>query len=117
MVQLQPHVLIQRSILQVWELWRQDRGMEVVDSSLERSYAPHEVLRCIQIGLLCVQENAMDRPTMSEVILMLSSETAIPSPKQPAFLYRISCVNTSVEQRNRASNSINDITITKVLAR
>ncbi|XP_065877249.1 G-type lectin S-receptor-like serine/threonine-protein kinase At1g11410 isoform X1 [Euphorbia lathyris] len=104
-------------IAYVWELWRQNRGMEVVDLSLERSYAPHEVLRCLQIGLLCVQENAADRPTMSEVILMLSSEAAIPSPKQPAFLYRTSCINTSEEVEKRGSNSINDITITKVLAR
>ena len=45
-----------------------------------------EILRCIHVGLLCVQERAMDRPTMSEVVSMFNNETMIlPSPKQPAF--------------------------------
>ncbi|KAK6917410.1 PAN/Apple domain [Dillenia turbinata] len=38
-------------------------------------------LRCIHIGLLCVQECAVDRPTMLEVVLMLCSDAALPSPK------------------------------------
>ncbi|WCJ42949.1 G-type lectin S-receptor-like serine/threonine-protein kinase At1g11410 [Euphorbia peplus] len=101
----------------VWKLWGQDRVMDIVDSSMEGKYHPHEVLRCIQIGLLCVQENAMDRPTMSEVILMLTSEKAISPPKEPAFIYRICSSNNSVEVRKRDSSSINDVTITNFLAR
>lgn len=45
------------------------------------------VLRYVNIALLCVQENAADRPTMSDVVAMLSNESAIlPYPKKPAFL-------------------------------
>ena len=45
-----------------------------------------EIVRCIHIGLLCVQENPQDRPTMSNVVALLGSELiALPKPKHPAF--------------------------------
>ena len=71
---------------QVWELWREDRALDVVDSSIKESCVSDEVLRCIQVGLLCVQE-VVDRPTMLAVHLMLSSERALPFSKQPAFIF------------------------------
>jgi hypothetical protein len=72
----------------VWELWKEGRAMDIVDSSLEKPYDENEVKRCIQVGLLCVQELATDRPSMSEVALMLSSDTNLQSPNQPAFIVR-----------------------------
>uniref|UniRef100_A0A6N2KE30 S-locus receptor kinase C-terminal domain-containing protein n=1 Tax=Salix viminalis TaxID=40686 RepID=A0A6N2KE30_SALVM len=72
----------------VWELWGQEKALEIVDPSLKELYHPREALKCIQIGLLCVQEDATDRPSMLAVVFMLSSETEIPSPKQPAFLFK-----------------------------
>ncbi|XP_057986351.1 cysteine-rich receptor-like protein kinase 44 isoform X1 [Hevea brasiliensis] len=101
---------------QVWELWREGRALEIVDSSLEESYNPQEVLRCIQIGLICVQENAVDRPTMSAVVLMLSSETTLSSPKQPAFVFRNS-LNTTNSRVGEGSCSVNELSITAVTTR
>ncbi|CAL1397647.1 unnamed protein product [Linum trigynum] len=73
-------------ISHVWELWRADRVSEVVDSSLSLRDS-NEAVRCLQIGLLCVEETAAHRPDMQAVVLMLSSETTpVPSPKQPAFV-------------------------------
>ncbi|RWR88389.1 G-type lectin S-receptor-like serine/threonine-protein kinase RKS1 [Cinnamomum micranthum f. kanehirae] len=47
----------------VWEKWKEGRALEVVDSSMiDISSFESEVLKCIQIGLLCVQEKAKDRP-------------------------------------------------------
>ena len=80
------------------------------------SFDPHEVLRCIQIGLLCVQEDAMDRPTMLAVLLMLSCETTLPSPKQPAFIFRRPTNNLGSITGERFC-SINDVTITEFKAR
>ncbi|XXG69623.1 hypothetical protein AAC387_Pa06g2437 [Persea americana] len=71
----------------VWELWKEDRILELIDSSMSISTSKSEVLRCIQVGLLCVQEKAIDRPNMSSVIYMLSDEKTMPSPKQPAFSF------------------------------
>ena len=45
-----------------------------------------EKMRCIHIALLCVQENANDRPTMNSIVLMLnSSSLSLPVPSRPAF--------------------------------
>jgi len=35
---------------------------------LRIGFSEEEVLRCVHIGIFCVEENADDRPTMSNVI-------------------------------------------------
>ena len=43
-------------------------------------------MRCIHIGLLCVQENVANRPTIGSVVLMLNSYSiTLPIPLEPAF--------------------------------
>jgi hypothetical protein len=49
------------------------KAMDLVDSSLAKSCSRSEALRCIQIGLLCVQDNPNYRPLMSPVVTMLES--------------------------------------------
>ena len=72
--------------MQTWKLWREGRCLELMDPILEESHTTSEVERYIHIGLLCVQEEAVDRPTMSTVAVMLASDTmALPKPNQPAF--------------------------------
>ncbi|KAJ7962988.1 putative Receptor protein kinase [Quillaja saponaria] len=69
-----------------WQLWIEGKASELIDPILEGSYSPSEVLRCIHIGLLCVQDKATDRPTMLDVVSFLSSEIIqLAPPKQPAF--------------------------------
>lgn len=59
--------------------------MEIIDVLMENVHAS-EALRCIQVGLLCVQKHPEERPLMSSVLIMLDSENAIlPQPKQPGF--------------------------------
>ncbi|CAN6683169.1 unnamed protein product [Malus baccata var. baccata] len=100
----------------VWQLWREDRALEVVDSSLE-SYQSEEVMRCIQVGLLCVQEDSADRPTMAAIVFMLSGETSPPAPKQPAFVFRKNSRSNADPSVSNESCSINNLTITKFQAR
>ena len=60
--------------------------MEIVDPALGGHYEQSDLLRFVQIGLLCVQEDPSDRPTMSTVVVMLNSETvSLRAPSQPAF--------------------------------
>jgi hypothetical protein len=74
------------STFQAWKLWSDGQGLALMDPMLEKSGVATEVLRCIHIGLLCVQEDPADRPTMSSVLHMLASDTiTLPIPKQPAF--------------------------------
>ncbi|KAF3666781.1 G-type lectin S-receptor-like serine/threonine-protein kinase RKS1 [Capsicum annuum] len=72
----------------VWDSWKDEKALDVVDPLLRDSYEACEVLRCIHISLLCVQPFTNDRPTMSEVVFMLCNETNLPSPKQPNLIFR-----------------------------
>ncbi|XP_037454243.1 cysteine-rich receptor-like protein kinase 15 [Triticum dicoccoides] len=56
-----------------WQLWREQRCDELVDDSLGEEYPEMDVMRCIQIALLCVQDVAEDRPTMHDVMTMLGN--------------------------------------------
>ncbi|KAM4092605.1 hypothetical protein ACB094_06G052900 [Castanea mollissima] len=69
-----------------WRLWIEDQAMELIDKSIGDMFTLcDQVLRCIHVGLLCVQQRPEDRPDMSSVVLMLSSESLLPKPRQPGF--------------------------------
>ncbi|KAK7405116.1 hypothetical protein VNO78_06312 [Psophocarpus tetragonolobus] len=71
---------------QAWTLWKEDKALELIDSNLRDSYVLSEVLRCMHVSLLCVQQHPDDRPTMESVILMLGSEMQLVEPKEPGFI-------------------------------
>ncbi|XP_048132915.1 cysteine-rich receptor-like protein kinase 25 isoform X3 [Rhodamnia argentea] len=72
-----------------WKNWRDGTPLEVLDPAISDSYSRNEVLRCLHIGLLCVQEDPMDRPTMANIVLMLNSySVSLALPQQPAFFLR-----------------------------
>ncbi|KAJ9705863.1 hypothetical protein PVL29_003794 [Vitis rotundifolia] len=99
-----------------WQLWNEGKGLELMDPLLGDSCCPDEFLRCYHIGLLCVQEDASDRPTMSSVIVMLKSESvSLRQPERPAF-----SVGRSTNQHETASgssSSINGLTASITLPR
>ncbi|KAL5579010.1 hypothetical protein UlMin_011452 [Ulmus minor] len=73
----------------VWEHWRKGTPLELLDPTIRHSCSRNEVIRCIHMGLLCVQENPTLRPTMVTIVLMLNSySVTLPLPQQPAFFYR-----------------------------
>ncbi|CAL9001515.1 unnamed protein product [Prunus brigantina] len=68
-----------------WRSWREGTASNLIDPTLNTG-SRNEIMRCIHIGLLCVQENVADRPTMASVILMMNSYSfTLPVPSQPAF--------------------------------
>nr|GFA07074.1 G-type lectin S-receptor-like serine/threonine-protein kinase At4g27290 [Tanacetum cinerariifolium] len=68
-----------------WRMHNEGKSMELIDTTLAESSDPSEVLRSIEVGLLCVQQSPEDMPNMSSVVLVLGNEGALPKPKQPAF--------------------------------
>ncbi|KAF5480910.1 hypothetical protein F2P56_001614 [Juglans regia] len=69
-----------------WELWAKGRGLDLKDSTLSDSDSDNQILRYIHVGLLCVQDYAADRPTMSDVVSMLANETLpLPIPNRAVF--------------------------------
>ena len=72
-------------LLQAWKNWTEGTASNVMDPTLKVG-SSNEIMRCIHIGLLCVQENVASRPTMASVVLMLtSSSISLPVPLKPAF--------------------------------
>ncbi|CAL5411025.1 unnamed protein product [Camellia sinensis] len=73
-----------------WKLWIERNAIQLVDEKLETSATLMlEVLKCIQIGLLCVQQCPEDRPTMSYLLSMLDNESAmLPRPRQPGYFMK-----------------------------
>lgn len=72
--------------MQTWELWAKGKGLDLKDSTLGNSDFDHQILRHIHVGLLCVQDYAADRPTISDVISMLANETLpLPIPNRAVF--------------------------------
>ncbi|KAL6204824.1 hypothetical protein ACLB2K_022091 [Fragaria x ananassa] len=97
----------------VWLLWKQNKGLELMDICLEDSYVEFELLRCIQVGLLCVQKLPKDRPVMSSVVLMLSNEGAtLPQPNEPGFFIERGSMDFDSSRDQGKSNTGNTITIT-----
>ena len=77
-----------------------------------------EMLRCIHVGLLCVQEIAKDRPTASVVVSMLKSEIVdLPHPKKPAYTERQMDLDTKSSQSSQNICSVNNVTITMAQGR
>ncbi|KAI8557700.1 hypothetical protein RHMOL_Rhmol04G0030200 [Rhododendron molle] len=100
-----------------WDLWNSGRGQDVKDPILEDISSTNTLLRYINIGLLCVQESAADRPTMSDVVSMLSNEASfLPSPKQPAFSFNMSVLDQSPHKRPKICSE-NDMTMSILEAR
>ncbi|KAL4626494.1 hypothetical protein ACB092_05G100200 [Castanea dentata] len=102
-----------------WQLWNEGKSLELIDPTiLEESRPPFEALRCIHIGLLCVQDQAKDRPTMPDVVSMLSNETLkLSSPKQPAFFTNTNAEDLGVSEIEPKNCSINSVTISVMEAR
>ncbi|KAL4563132.1 hypothetical protein LXL04_027165 [Taraxacum kok-saghyz] len=96
-----------------WNLWKEGKALELLDDTIGSKFSSDEVLRCIQIGLLCVQEQAEDRPTMSKVLLMLSSETIqLSQPKCPGFSLGKRHFDIESSSKQDESMSINEVTVT-----
>ncbi|XP_062096104.1 probable leucine-rich repeat receptor-like serine/threonine-protein kinase At3g14840 isoform X2 [Humulus lupulus] len=98
-----------------WQLWSEGRGIELVDEALGVSYNESEALKCIHIGLLCVQDFATDRPSMTQVASMLNNQIFHqPQPKQPVFTFQASSgtYDPSTQSGNRCS--VNEVTVSMV---
>ena len=117
--------------MQAWKNWKQGIVSNLVDPTLKAG-STTEIMRCIHIGLLCVQENVAHRPTMTSVVLMLNSYSiSLPIPSEPAFLLNSGtesniCLQWEHDSRVTESNqsksssvqaSINEVSITELSPR
>ncbi|KAM5586769.1 G-type lectin S-receptor-like serine/threonine-protein kinase CES101 [Rosa sericea] len=91
-----------------WELWKDGAGLAFKDPTLGDSCNGDQLLRCIHVGLLCVEENGADRPTMLEVISMLTNESmSLRAPTKPAFCVERKGLKTGTVGKGSETMSIN----------
>ena len=83
-----PHLIMDfpNLISYAWSLWVDGNARELVESSVVERCPLDEVLRCVHIGLLCVQNHPNARPLMSSIVFMLENETA-PLPRETCIFY------------------------------
>uniref|UniRef100_A0A0E0I1Y5 Uncharacterized protein n=2 Tax=Oryza nivara TaxID=4536 RepID=A0A0E0I1Y5_ORYNI len=109
----------------VWEHWTTGTIEELLDPAM-RGRSADDLLKLINIGLLCVQDNPADRPTMSAVSVMLSSETfSVQAPSRPTFciqetdsaadtdLYS-SAFRSTGDSKTRSVASPNEVSLTEL---
>ncbi|KAM0035486.1 putative protein kinase RLK-Pelle-DLSV family [Helianthus debilis subsp. tardiflorus] len=104
-----------------WKSWRDGTLANIIDPVLLKGpNSLNDIFRSVHIALLCVQKNAIDRPTMSQVVLMLgSSSLTLQVPLEPAFFYH-STIDASKEDSNRSESplvSVNDVTNSEMVPR
>uniref|UniRef100_A0A1J3J8S9 Cysteine-rich receptor-like protein kinase 18 n=1 Tax=Noccaea caerulescens TaxID=107243 RepID=A0A1J3J8S9_NOCCA len=118
--------LVNNLVTYVWSLWENKLLPEIVDPCIREDCKIDEVIRYIHIGLLCVQENPEDRPTMSTIHQMLTtSSMTLPIPLPPGFflrnLSRSNPLTQELEQGQSSSKSfscsVDEATITNVIPR
>ncbi|GJR26764.1 kinase-like domain-containing protein [Tanacetum coccineum] len=81
------HEINERLLEVVWSNWVEGTYSNIVDPRIKINADLTFMKRVIHIGLLCIQDDAKERPTMEEVLGMLLGTLFIdlPVPKQPWF--------------------------------
>ncbi|KAM7267546.1 hypothetical protein ACFE04_009712 [Oxalis oulophora] len=70
----------------VWRLYKTNRLSEAVDPILDNNFPKDEATKVLQIGLLCAQATVALRPSMDQVVMMLTNKDYhTPAPSQPPF--------------------------------
>lgn len=101
--------------MQAWDLWKTERGIELLDQALQETCETEEFLKCLKVGLLCIQEDPNDRPTMANAVFMLGSSESgtLPNPKQPAYVLRRCPSSSKASSSTKPETySQNELTIT-----
>lgn len=105
-------------IFQAWNLWLEGNSYKLLDGAIREPCPTSEILRCIQVGLLCVQECPDDRPEMDSIVLMLASENIILfEPKKPVVCTSVGPLRNVVLNGMNESHSVNHLTITSLEGR
>ncbi|KAF4398045.1 hypothetical protein G4B88_019766 [Cannabis sativa] len=104
-------------VYKAWQLWKEKKVLDLMDACLKDSCTPNEFLRYVHIALLCVQEDANLRPTMSSVVSTLRSEApSLSQPERPAFVSSRLTSHQELIPTNTLSVN-NGMTITEFLPR
>ncbi|RYQ94445.1 hypothetical protein HN51_045708 [Arachis hypogaea] len=97
-----------------WRLWKEEKALELIDSTIKESCIISEVMRCIHVSLLCVQQYPEDRPTMASVLLMLASEMDLDEPKEPGFFPKWVSIEANSQPHQCEVSTNDELTVTSL---
>ncbi|KAL9321290.1 hypothetical protein ACSQ67_013129 [Phaseolus vulgaris] len=99
-----------------WKLWNEKDIQSLIDPEICNPNNVNDIVRCVHIGLLCLQNLAKERPSMATVVSMLNSEILnLPCPSHPAFVERQIASSAESFQQNNTAHSINNVTVTVMM--
>lgn len=108
-------------VCQAWKEWSENNALNLMDQALGATCNnTTEVVKCINVGLLCVQEDPIDRPAMWDILSILGNENAsLPAPKKPEFAVDGCLASTSSPKTSATGKpeTIYDVTISDVQGR
>lgn len=99
-----------------WMMWKEGRGADLLDPVMDGggSVNHSEVLRCVQVALLCVEVLPRNRPLMSSAVMMLASENAtVAEPNEPG----VNVGKNTSDTESSHGFTANSVTITAIDAR
>ncbi|XP_074307564.1 cysteine-rich receptor-like protein kinase 10 isoform X3 [Silene latifolia] len=104
-----------------WKLWDEGKPLTLVDAAIRESCSSQEVMRCVHLGLLCVQESAECRPSIDTVVLSLDSfSVTLPIPGQPAFFSKTGGESGTIimplesSENHSIPASVNDVSVSEI---
>ncbi|KAJ1687149.1 hypothetical protein LUZ63_018539 [Rhynchospora breviuscula] len=76
--QILPHV--------VWHQWKNNSPLiHITNMSVREELSQDQIKRCILIGLLCIQNDHNNRPSMKDVLQMFNTNISLSVPGLPGF--------------------------------
>ncbi|XP_044952954.1 G-type lectin S-receptor-like serine/threonine-protein kinase B120 [Hordeum vulgare subsp. vulgare] len=98
-------------IAYAWSLWKDGNTKDFVDSSIVDSCSLNEIIRCVHIGLLCVQGSPNARPLASSIMSFLENgDISLPSPKEPVYFAEDNYGTDGAEENTMSSKNNMSIT-------
>lgn len=83
--------------------------VEAIDDCLKDDFPEKEASDVLRIGLLCTQASVALRPSMTEVVWMLThKDWEIPPPNQPPFL-NAHVLESAISRSNSANTSMSNM--------
>nr|BAJ96702.1 predicted protein [Hordeum vulgare subsp. vulgare] len=101
-------------LTEVWSHWKKGTISRMMDKTLNQ-HTQNQQLRCIYVGLMCVQADPSDRPEISTVISMLTRDNMDLQPlEEPAFFFRS---EPTSDFMSGDDISVNGVTVTDLCPR
>ncbi|XP_074272111.1 G-type lectin S-receptor-like serine/threonine-protein kinase At1g11300 [Silene latifolia] len=102
-----------------WKLWNENDMFSLIIPEIVNQSFEGQIFKCIQVGLLCVQEFPEDRPDVSTLIFMLDVDDVktLPIPKRPGFTRNKDSSSAEILQNALDNCSVNSVSMTAISGR